>query len=280
MTASIGVGAVIGNTIGFEISDPSADVVFNDILTAAPDDLYTQKGFITSTTALSSTTLTVIAEAAPDLDPPTVAITIPVNSSTGISRSTTISVAFTDAGTVIGVDTSSFLVSSTAFGGSDISGTVTSSSNVFEFTPDTDLDFNTTYFVRLDAGVVGHIIEDNSGNDLAADYDFTFTTGAEYPSVTKSIVVNNTIVPGSNSPVIIVPEPDSGPSTRVTVAVFTPTGKRVATLVDSRPWQDVLASPLAWYGKNGANQKLGPGIYFIVVSSKDSSETLKVRIVR
>ena len=83
-----------------------------------------------------------------------------------------------------------------------------------------------------------------------------------------------------NADVIIIPEPDSGPTTAVTVTVFTPTGKRVATLVDNRPYQDVLISPLEWFGTNGANNKLGPGIYFIIVSSKDSSETLKVRIVR
>ena len=93
---------------------------------------------------------------------------------------------------------------------------------------------------------------------------------------------NNRIVPGSAAPVMIfIPQPTANPADRVTVQVFTVSGKKVATLVNNQPWNSIEASlPLLWYGKNGLGKDLGPGLYFIQIRATKYLRTLKVMIVR
>jgi hypothetical protein len=63
--------------------------------------------------------------------------------------------------------------------------------------------------------------------------------------------------------------------------MFTVTGKRVATLVNNRPYSQIKSKiPLLWYGKNGRQQNLGPGLYFIQVVYGSNKTILKVMIVR
>jgi hypothetical protein len=98
----------------------------------------------------------------------------------------------------------------------------------------------------------------------------------------EPIATNNRILPGSTDPVkIYIPEPAGGPNTKVTVQIYTTTGKRVATLLDNRPYSQIESQlPLFWYGKNGRQQNLGPGLYFIQVVSGSDKKVLKVLIVR
>jgi hypothetical protein len=98
----------------------------------------------------------------------------------------------------------------------------------------------------------------------------------------EPIATNNRILPGSTDPVkIYIPEPAGGPNTKVTVQIYTTTGKRVATLVDNRPYSQIESQlPLLWYGKNSRQKNLGPGLYFIQVVSGNDKKVLKVLIVR
>ena len=90
------------------------------------------------------------------------------------------------------------------------------------------------------------------------------------------------ITPGSSEPVQIhIPVPPGGQSARLTVEVYTITGERVAVLVNNRSYSEIASSlPILWYGKNGRQQKLGPGLYFIQIRSKNYKKVLKVLIVR
>lgn len=98
----------------------------------------------------------------------------------------------------------------------------------------------------------------------------------------KPIAANNRILPGSPDPVkLYIPEPSGGSNERVTVQVYTVTGKRVATLVNNKPYAQIKSQiPILWYGKNGRQQDLGPGLYFIQVLSGSDKTVLKVLIVR
>ena len=67
----------------------------------------------------------------------------------------------------------------------------------------------------------------------------------------------------------------------MTVQVFTPTGKKVATLVNAQRYSDLEDDlPLLWYGINGRGEDLGPGLYFIRISATKWVRTLKVMVVR
>jgi hypothetical protein len=95
------------------------------------------------------------------------------------------------------------------------------------------------------------------------------------------VVNNNKIVPGGSPASIFIPQPPAGAQDPVTVQVFTATGRRVATLVDNRPYSEIVADlPLLWDGVNGKNVKLGPGLYFVQIRATGFVRTLKIMIVR
>ena len=100
--------------------------------------------------------------------------------------------------------------------------------------------------------------------------------------VPEPVAANNRITPGSKDPIkIYIPAPPGGAQERVTVEVYTVTGERVTTLVNNRPYQEIVSSlPLEWYGKNGKQKDLGPGLYFIQIRTKSYKKVLKVLIVR
>jgi hypothetical protein len=144
------------------------------------------------------------------------------------------------------------------------------------FTPGADFPYG--YFVAR----ITTSVEDLNDIPLASEYTWGFTT---VPDVPEPVAANNRIQPGVNDrTVIFIPEPPAsagGAAARVTVQVFTPTGRRVATLVNSRVYSDLAADlPLLWYGTNGLGDKLGPGLYFVRISAGTWVRTLKVMVVR
>jgi hypothetical protein len=206
----------------------------------------------------------------------------PAANAVAVPRSTSITVAFskdldplTIEGTVA-VPSATFLLRDS--GGNPVAGTVTydSGSYTATFDPEADLAFG-TYNVTVVGGASG--VKDTNNRPLAADVTWSFTTR---PSLTEPVAANNRILPGSAAPVMIfIPQPTANPADRVTVQVFTVTGKKVATLINNQPWNSFEASlPLLWYGKNGLGQNLGPGLYFIQIRAPNYRRTLKVMIVR
>ncbi|MCK4514762.1 MAG: Ig-like domain-containing protein, partial [Spirochaetaceae bacterium] len=159
--------------------------------------------------------------------------------------------------------------------------TYTASGNTATFTPDAPLTFSTSYTATATTGVT-----DAEGSPLAADHTFSFTTASAAGSLsfTDIIVANNRIEPGSTDPMRIFIETPEGLNATdvVTIGVYTSTGRRVATLTTAgETYADVIArQPILWDGTNGRGQPLGPGLYFVQVSSAEYRRALRVMIVR
>lgn len=110
-----------------------------------------------------------------DEEAPTVSRSVPANGDEGISASGRITVSFSER-IAAGTGTATL----TSAGGSvDLVPAYGSQSVSFDYM---NLDYSTAYTVRLPAGFV----TDRSGNALAADYEFSFTTMAR-PTVTKGL---------------------------------------------------------------------------------------------
>lgn len=270
VTLNISLTATVGNTVGLEVEDPSTDVVFIDVIS----DLYTQLGYIVSNTPTPGlgNTLEIIQATILDTTPPEVAYTNPSNQETGVSLTTSVTVVFSESIDPSTVTTTTFFIKDS--NNNLINGTVSASGSSASFIPYSKLQYETTYTATVTTGIT-----DIAGNNLTQNYTWQFTT-LEY--VPEPVVGNNMITPGSSDPVQIhIPTPPGGQSARITVEVYTVTGERIAVLVNNRPYSEIVSSlPILWYGKNGRQQKLGPGLYFIQIRSKNYKKVLKVLIVR
>ena len=102
-----------------------------------------------------------------DLTPPNVQSTSPTSSATGISTSSTITVTFSEAMSAASINASAFLVNG-------VSGSISVNGTTATFTPSSALANSTTYTVTVVGGANG--VKDASGNALAANYTWTFTT--------------------------------------------------------------------------------------------------------
>lgn len=207
--------------------------------------------------------------------PPAVVAVSPAEGATGVAINTTISAVFSKAilesslaGNFQVRDPSNNLVPGTV--------TYDSGSNTATFTPTASLQYNRVYTVTLTTGITD---DDTPPVHMGADKVWSFKTFGEFP---EPIALNNRIQPGVNGEALIfIPEPPAGADARVTVQVFTATGKRVDTLVSAERYSDIMDDlPLPWYGKNGRGDDLGPGIYFIRISATGWVRTLKVMVVR
>lgn len=277
--ATVSQTATVGNTLGFEISDPSADISFNDLVDEPGTHYsgqYDHAGYIDSSFTEPGTgtnTFDIIEFEDVDVTPPTVSYTDPTDGSKNIAVDTDIVVVFDDALDSATVINDNFELKKS--GGDVVSGAlVLSSANTMTFTPDTSLDFSAGYTATVKTG-----IKDDWGNQLTAEQSWTFTT---FPDVDKPMATNNRIVPGGNQTVLIfVTEPPKGAKDRITVQVFTATGRRVATLVNAEPYENLASKlPLRWDGTNGRGEKLGPGLYFIQIRATDFKRVLRAMIVR
>ena len=206
--------------------------------------------------------------------PPTVASTSPADGDTDVPiRSRTITLTFSeplDAARAAGIE-----CEVTDSRGTRLEATASYADSVLVLTLARDLQYTTSYTITVRrANVV-----DREGLAMQADYRWGFSTLA----LSESLAVNNRIdlsLPEDQRQMrLFIPEPPRGAGDRVTVAVYTASGKRVATLVAGRPYQEIVADlPLLWDGSNGRRQRLGPGLYFIQITATDYKRTLKVLI--
>ena len=206
---------------------------------------------------------------------PAVLLSTPANGSVGVSRTSSVKVVFSKSVRPVTTWASAIIVQDS--GGTPVPGTVSYEPTTFTVTFDPTSDF---LFAVYDVTVSAAGIEsDPEGIPMAADVDWSFTT---VPSLTEPVAANNKIVPGGAQKVtIFIPQPTSNPADKVTVQVFTTTGRRVATLVNNQSYASIAASlPLLWDGTNGKAQRLGPGLYFIRITAPGYSRVLKVMIVR
>ena len=204
---------------------------------------------------------------------PAVLLASPANGAIGVSRSTSIKAVFSKDMEPSTLDDTTFLVQKS--GGGAVTGTVTYNATTFTatFTPDAELEFAT-----YDVTVLGTVTDTN---DIPMNADFTWSFST-VPSLSEPVAANNKITPSSTEPVtIFIPQPPAGAADRVTVQVFTATGRKVATLENNQPWSAFQASlPLMWDGTNDRGEPLGPGLYFIQIRATGYQRTLKVMILR
>jgi hypothetical protein len=282
VTVNVAEAAGVGNTIGLEIEDPSSDIAFTDIINdidvlnpavyAYVSVGYVQEGYIAATGSTPGTGNTFTVTPLPDTDPPQVAATVPRNNESGVFVTMDVTIIFNEDINPSTVSGTNFYVEDST--GAPVSGTVSASGSEAVFTPDSNFNYEEIYTATLEPGV-----EDIYGNPMISTTTWSFVTTA---NVARPVAANNRILPGSTDPVQIhIPEPAGGPSEKITVQVFTTTGKKVATLINNRPYSQVESQlPLLWYGKNSRQKDLGPGLYFIQVITGNDKTILKVLIVR
>jgi hypothetical protein len=209
---------------------------------------------------------------------PAVIAVSPPAGAIGVAMGANITATFSkdiDGATIEGdlvVPSPSFTVRDSA--GTVVPGTVEYDSLTFTatFNPEQPLSYS-GYTVTITTAV-----QDPDGIAMAAPgKTWSFTT---VPEMDEPRAVRNRIVPGGNQQVFFfLTEPPKGPADRVTVQVFSTSGRRVATLVDGQPYSSIPV-PFTWDGRNDAGQKLGPGMYFVQVRATNYKRTLQVMIVR
>jgi Big-like domain-containing protein/K319-like protein len=126
---------------------------------------------------------------APDLTPPTVTSVAPLSGATGVAIGATVTATFSEAVAPASVSTTTFLLNGT----SPVAGTVTLNGTTATFTPSAPLAYATTYSARITTGV-----EDLAGNNLAADFVWSFTTGPP-PDQTPPTVTDVTPLDGATN---------------------------------------------------------------------------------
>jgi uncharacterized protein (TIGR03437 family) len=126
--------------------------------------------------------------AAPDLTPPSVSSTAPANGATNVPIGNALSVVFSEPLNPLTVSTATFTVMQ---GITPVLGAVTYAGVTATFTPLSALAFDTLYTATLTTGVM-----DLAGNALAANFAWTFTTGAALDSTPPTV---SSTVPASGA---------------------------------------------------------------------------------
>ena len=109
----------------------------------------------------------------PDTTAPTVSSITPANNSTDEAVNRSITATFSEAMDSSTITTATFLIND---GSSNIDGTVTYSGTTATFTPTTDLAYGTTF-----SAVITTEVKDLAGNNMAAQYSWSFTTATPPP---------------------------------------------------------------------------------------------------
>ncbi len=171
VTVNIAATAAVTKTVGIDVEDPSSDVVFVDVETD-PDitTQYTQKGFITSSSATPESGNTVAIEeiVTEDVTPPTVTFTDPADGETDVLITKDIDLIFSEDMDASTVNTSSFLLKDSL--NSAVSGTVNISGSNATFVPTSNLEYQETY-----TAMVTTAVQDLAGNPMAENYTWSFT---------------------------------------------------------------------------------------------------------
>ncbi|HUQ48067.1 MAG TPA: Ig-like domain-containing protein [Gemmatimonadaceae bacterium] len=176
LTLSV-VGIPIGGTVSYDPASRTASFTPSAGL-LAENRTYT----VTVTTGVRDTSGNPMASnfaysfLTEDNTPPTVASRNPTPGSSGIAANATISIGFSEAMTASTINSSTLTLS---VGGSPVAGSVSfdPNTNVATFTPSSPLANNQTYTVLVTTGA-----RDLSGNALASNDSFTFTTSAAPPA--------------------------------------------------------------------------------------------------
>jgi len=123
-----------------------------------------------------------------DTTPPTVVSTSPTSGATGVAVDTVVTATFSEAMDAATITASSFTIAGVSGSVSYNSGTYTAN-----FTPASDLAYDTAYTASLSTAIT-----DVAGNPLASAYSWSFTTGSMPGVVTVSIDAPAGVAPYSD----------------------------------------------------------------------------------
>lgn len=121
--------------------------------------------------------------AAPNLTPPTVISTIPLNAATGVPLNQIVSATFSEAMNPATINAATFTL--TGPGATAVSGLLAYAGvgNTLTFTPSANLAASTLYTATITTGA-----KDLSGNALTSNYVWTFTTGTSTATTAPELV--------------------------------------------------------------------------------------------
>jgi hypothetical protein len=132
----------------------------------------------------------------PDTTPPTVTAVTPANGATNVSLGTNVSATFSEAILPPGATGTSFVLRDG--GGNAVAATVSASGLTATLVPSATLQPTTVYTATLVSGA--NEIKDTSGNALASDFTWSFTTAA--PDLTPPTVVSVSPANGATNVVV------------------------------------------------------------------------------
>jgi hypothetical protein len=182
----------------FTVTGPGTTAVAGTVSCSASGALFTPSNLLATNTVYTATITTGATDAqgeplasnyvwsfitVPAPTVPTVISTTPANLAASVATNQAVSATFSEALNPSTVNASTFTL--TAPGNVAVAGTVgyAVAGSIATFTPTSALTASTTYVATIKTGV-----QDLSGNALASNYAWTFTTGA-VPNTTKPTVI-------------------------------------------------------------------------------------------
>jgi len=164
----------------------AANTLFTGTITSGAEDL--SGNALESDFGGSGWTFT--TGAAPDATPPTVISTVPVNNAINVLLNSNVTATFSEALDPSTITTATFMLKGP--GTTPVAGSVTYVGTTATFNPTASLAGNTLFTATITTGA-----EDLAGNAMAANFVWTFTTGATPdttpPTVISTLPVNNAI---------------------------------------------------------------------------------------
>jgi len=166
-TAVTGIITYAGVTAVFS---PSAALASNTVYTAT---ITTAAQDLAGNAMLNDYTWSFTTGVASDNILPTVIFTDPVNGATGVVLNKKVTATFSEAMNILTINNGTFLLKQ---GSTPVAGTVTHTGTAATFSPSVNLTISTVYTATITTGA-----QDLSGNGLAANYVWSFTTGIATP---------------------------------------------------------------------------------------------------
>jgi hypothetical protein len=117
----------------------------------------------------------------PDTTPPTVVSVAPAQGATGVAGNATVTATFSEAMGGTTIDATTFALRDTDGGLVSASITYDGPTRTAIIAPTAGLSYSTTYTATIKGGAADPRVKDLSGNALAADVSWSFTTGAPPP---------------------------------------------------------------------------------------------------
>mgnify|MGYP001202572350 CR=1 FL=1 len=195
----------------------------NGVYTRSATTTFPSSGFVQSNYWVD---VVFALEVGPDETPPTVLNVSPSSGASGISVSVAPVATFNEWLDPSSVNTSTVLM--TGPGATPVTGTVTLNGSQVTFTPSSQLLYSTTYTVIISGSSAG--IQDMAGNDLAADYSWSFTTSAPPPPPPTE---------GPGGPILVISSA-TNPFSRYTVEILRAEGLNEFYAMDV---SEVMAEP-------------------------------------